>query len=174
VATAPAKHTDATEAYVALGGNLGDRRANLAEAASVLATSPGISALGRSALYETVAVAAEPQPDYLNAVVRIATTLDPQALLTLCLAIERRLGRVRPTGSDKAPRLIDLDLLLWGHEVIDRPGLRLPHPALLLRPFVRIPLADVAAPGLRHPVTGVRLDHAESDRDVRHFAPGWG
>ncbi|HEY0705981.1 MAG TPA: 2-amino-4-hydroxy-6-hydroxymethyldihydropteridine diphosphokinase, partial [Polyangia bacterium] len=123
--------------------------------------------------YETVAVAAAPQPDYLNAVVRIATVLAPRALLALCLDLERQLGRVRPVGSDKAPRTIDLDLLLWSDVVLDEPGLRLPHPGLLARPFVRIPLADVATPGLRHPVSGARLDHAEADSGVRRFLDGW-
>jgi 2-amino-4-hydroxy-6-hydroxymethyldihydropteridine diphosphokinase len=161
------------EAYVALGGNLGDRRANLAAAAAALASSEGISGLVKSELYETVAVAAEPQPDYLNAVVRVETVLSAPALLTLCLAIERGLGRVRPIGSDKAPRAIDLDLLLWGDTVLEIPGLRLPHPALLARPFVRIPLADVATAGLRHPISGTRLDEVAPDQDVRRFAAGW-
>ncbi|HEY0714421.1 MAG TPA: 2-amino-4-hydroxy-6-hydroxymethyldihydropteridine diphosphokinase [Polyangia bacterium] len=161
------------EAYVALGGNLGDRRANLAAAAGALARHPEIRGLVRSALYETVAVADEPQPDYLNGVVRFSTTLPAAALLALCLDIERELGRVRPVGRDKAPRIIDLDLLLCGDAVIDVPGLRLPHPGLLARAFVRIPLADVAAPGLRHPVTGIRLDQADADPDVRRLPSGW-
>ena len=164
---------DFTTAYVALGGNLGDRRRSLAAAADALAASPGIADVARSRLYETVAVSREPQPDYLNAVLRVNTTVVPVALLALCLDIEARLGRRRPSGSDKAPRLIDLDLLLWGASVVDQPGLRLPHPALLDRPFVRIPLADVALPGLQHPLTGTPLDQASPDPAVRLFAPGW-
>ena len=153
-------------AYVALGGNLGPRLANLRAAAAALAVTPGIKVMGHSAIYETAAVAATPQPAYLNAVVRVETTLPPRALLDACLAIEQRQGRVRPAGHDKAPRTIDLDLLLHGPTVLDQPGLRLPHPGLLDRPFVRVPLADVALPGLRHPVTDAALDHAAVPADV--------
>jgi 2-amino-4-hydroxy-6-hydroxymethyldihydropteridine diphosphokinase len=162
-----------TTAYIALGGNLGDRLANLRAAAAALAASPGIDVAARSAIYETAAVAATPQPDYLNAVLRVKTDRTPRATLDLCLQIEAALGRMRPPGRDKEPRTIDLDLLLHGAAVLDEPGLRLPHPGLLLRPFVLIPLADVAAPGLRHPVTGARLGRAVADANVRALAANW-
>jgi 2-amino-4-hydroxy-6-hydroxymethyldihydropteridine diphosphokinase len=157
-------------AYVALGSNLGDRAAHLHAAAEALAASAGISQLVRSPLYETAAVAEGPQPDYLNAVVRLATTLAPRDLLATCLAIEQQQGRLRPQGQKKAPRTIDLDLLLAGDAVIDEAGLQLPHPGLLFRAFVRIPLAQVALPGLRHPLTGERLDCAADHPDVRRSA----
>ena len=160
-------------AYLALGGNLGDRLAQLRAAARELGCAPGIERLDASPVYETTAVAPGPQPDYLNAVVRVSTTLAPRPLLELGLAIEARLGRLRPVGADKAPRTIDLDLLLHGSAVIDEPALRLPHPGLLDRPFVRIPLAAVALPGLRHPVTGEALDQAADDPGVRRFATDW-
>jgi 2-amino-4-hydroxy-6-hydroxymethyldihydropteridine diphosphokinase len=163
-------------AYVALGANLGDRLASLRAAAAALADAPGVRVTARSAIYETAAVASTPQPDYLNAVLRIETSLPPQAILELCLAIERRLGRVRPIGQDKAPRTIDLDLLLHGSAVLELAGLRLPHPGLLDRPFVRVPLADVAAAGLRHPVSGTALDQADAPPrgELRKLADAWG
>ena len=85
--------------------------------------------------------------------------MSPQALLEVCLDVERALGRVRPPGRTQAPREIDVDLLLHGDAIVDEPpDLVVPHPRLLERPFVRIPLADVALPGLVHPVTGEPLD----------------
>ena len=145
-------------AYIALGSNLGDRLAVLRAAARALAASPDVRVTATSPVFVTAAVAAEPQPAYLNAAVRVETTLAPRALLGRCLEIEAALGRVRPPGKDKAPRTIDLDLLLWGDAVVAEPGLAVPHPGLLARGFVRAPLAAVAAPGLRHPQTGEALD----------------
>jgi 2-amino-4-hydroxy-6-hydroxymethyldihydropteridine diphosphokinase len=162
-----------SDVYIALGGNLGDRLGYLRAAATALADTPSVVVVGRSRIYETAAVAATPQPAYLNAVVRVATALSPREVLALCLGIERQLGRTRPPGRDKAPRTIDLDLLLHGAKVLHQPGLTVPHPGLLDRPFVRIPLADVAARGLRHPVTGAALDEAAPSAEVRAHADGW-
>jgi 2-amino-4-hydroxy-6-hydroxymethyldihydropteridine diphosphokinase len=153
-------------AYIALGANLGDRAGALRAATEALSAA-GVRVAAESPVYETDAVAETAQPAYLNAVLRVETALPPDELLALCLTIERRLGRIRPPGEKKAPRVIDLDLLLWGDLQVARPGLTLPHPALLDRPFVRIPLADVAVPGLRHPVTGDGLDRAAPDPGVR-------
>jgi len=152
--------------YLALGANLGDRRRNIDDAIARL-DAAGVAIAARSAIYETDAVSDEPQPAYLNAVVRATTALDPEALLALCLDIERQLGRVRPPGRDKASRTLDIDVLLYGARVIDTPSLTVPHPAMLERAFVRIPLADVAAPGLRHPITGDALDRAAPSPSVR-------
>ena len=156
-----------TTAYLGLGSNLGDRAALIAEALARL-EAEGVRVRARAPLYETDPVTAEPQPLYLNGAARVETTLAADELLALCLAIERVLGRARPPGAaSPAPRPIDLDLLLFGDAVIARPTLILPHPRLLERPFVRIPLADVAARGLRHPVTGEPLDRAVPDPAVR-------
>jgi 2-amino-4-hydroxy-6-hydroxymethyldihydropteridine diphosphokinase len=96
--------------------------------------------------------------------------LAARELLDLCLAIERELGRERPARSTTpAPRPIDLDVLLYGGAILDEPGLIVPHPRLLDRAFVRIPLADVATPGLRHPTTGAPLDRARADPGVRRL-----
>jgi 2-amino-4-hydroxy-6-hydroxymethyldihydropteridine diphosphokinase len=106
----------------------------------------------------------------LNAVVRVETSLTARQLLDSCLAIERMLGRVRPADGAKRARVIDIDVLLFGEQTVDQPGLQVPHPALLTRPFVRIPLADVATPGLRHPQAGERLDRADPDAGVRRVS----
>ena len=166
----PEQRRPTTTAYLALGANLGDRARQL-DAAIARLGAAGVQISARSPLYETDAVSDDPQPPYLNAVLRVETTLDPGDLLALCLAIEAELGRVRPAGHNKAPRTIDLDILLYGDQVIDvdTPRLRIPHPGLLDRAFVRIPLADVAAPGLRHPVSGAALDRALPSPGVRRL-----
>jgi 2-amino-4-hydroxy-6-hydroxymethyldihydropteridine diphosphokinase len=157
-------------AYLAFGANLGDR-ANAIQESLVRLAAAGVEVDVLSPLYETDAVTPDPQPPYLNAVARVVTALDPHALLDLCLRTEAGLGRVRPANRPQAARLIDIDLLLYGDAVIrDPPSLIVPHPRLLERPFVRIPLANVAEPGLVHPVTGERLDAAAPDASVR--APG--
>jgi 2-amino-4-hydroxy-6-hydroxymethyldihydropteridine diphosphokinase len=165
----PAAPFEPTTAYLAFGSNLGDRAALIDAALAALETA-GVSILARSPLYETQPVTRDPHPLYLNAAARVGTTFAPHELLALCLAVERSLGRDRPPGATSpAPRPIDLDLLLYGREVVDRPGLVVPHPRLLERPFVRIPLADVATPGLRHPVTDEPLDRAPPDPGVVPF-----
>jgi 2-amino-4-hydroxy-6-hydroxymethyldihydropteridine diphosphokinase len=159
----------AVVAYLGLGSNLGDRAALLAGALVALEAA-GVRVVARAPLYETDPVTADPQPLFLNTAARVETSLAADELLALCLAVERSLGRDRPPGlASPAPRPIDVDLLLYGDAVIDRPGLVVPHPRLLERAFVRIPLADVAAPGLRHPVSGEALDRALPHPGVRRI-----
>jgi 2-amino-4-hydroxy-6-hydroxymethyldihydropteridine diphosphokinase len=163
--------------YLALGSNLGDRRALLEAAWHHLVGDLGadrgggaaaLAEAARSPIYETDAVAADSQPPYLNVVVRGRTALPALALLGRCLAIEAALGRVRPSGAVKAARTIDIDILLYGSSVLRTETLVVPHPALLERAFVRVPLADVAEPGLLHPITGTPLDRAPAaDAGVR-------
>ena len=156
-------------AYLGLGANLGDRRAAIARALEAL-DAAGVRIAVRSPLYEADAVAPDPQPPYLNAAARVETVLTARALLAACLEVERALGRVRPPGRPAAARTIDVDLLLHGDAVIDQPpDLVVPHPRLLQRAFVRIPLADVALPGLVHPVTREPLDHAAPSPSVRRL-----
>jgi 2-amino-4-hydroxy-6-hydroxymethyldihydropteridine diphosphokinase len=152
--------------YLALGANLGDRLAVLDAALEALCTG-GVRVSARSPVFETDAVADEPQPPYLNMVVRADTALAARALLGLCLGVESGLGRMRRRGVRNAPRTIDIDLLLYDDRVVREPDLEVPHPRMHGRPFVRIPLATVAAPGLRHPVTGEPLDVAVPDLGVR-------
>jgi len=152
-------------AYLGLGSNLGDRPTEITCAVQALASLGRVAAA--SALYETEPEGGAPEPRYVNAAVRLETELDARALLAACLDIERQRGRIRPVDKRKVPRIIDIDLLLYGGEVRDEPGLVIPHRALLARPFVRIPLADVALPGLRHPRSGEALDGARPDASVR-------
>jgi 2-amino-4-hydroxy-6-hydroxymethyldihydropteridine diphosphokinase len=157
-------------AYLALGSNLGDRQGEIRRAVAALTRHGRVEAV--SPIYETLPEAGAAQPKYLNAVVRIRTSLSARDLLAECLDIERAQGRVRPPGGERAPRTIDIDVLLCDSEVIDEPGFRVPHPRLLGRPFVRIPLADVALPGLRHPVVGEALDRCVPDPSVALWATG--
>jgi 2-amino-4-hydroxy-6-hydroxymethyldihydropteridine diphosphokinase len=152
------------DVYLGLGSNLGDREAEIEGAMGALGQLGVIEA--RSALYETLPEGGAAQPSYINAAVRLETGLSPRQLLDACLDIERTRGRIRPLDLSKAPRTLDIDILLFGTRVIDEPGLRVPHPSLLLRPFVRIPLADVARPGLRHPTSGDPLDACAPDPSV--------
>jgi 2-amino-4-hydroxy-6-hydroxymethyldihydropteridine diphosphokinase len=152
-------------AYLGLGSNLGDRQAEIAHAVVALAAAGRVAA--RSALYETEPEGGALQPRYLNAAIRLETGLAARALLASCLAIERARGRIRTT--DKGPRTLDIDLLLYGSAIIAEPELSVPHPSLLARPFVRIPLADVALPGLRHPQSGEMLDRCLPDATVRRI-----
>jgi 2-amino-4-hydroxy-6-hydroxymethyldihydropteridine diphosphokinase len=153
-------------AYLAFGANLGDRAAAIAAAMGRLGTL-GVVVRARSPLYETDPVTPDPQPRYLNAAARVETTLPARALLEVCLAVERALGRVRPAGRAQAPREIDIDVLLYGTEVIEDGTLIIPHPRLSERAFVRIPLAAIAERGLIHPTTGEPLDRATADPGVR-------
>jgi 2-amino-4-hydroxy-6-hydroxymethyldihydropteridine diphosphokinase len=135
---------------IALGSNLGDRRAHLAWAVERLGAH--LTRLRMSSVIETEPFeVAEPQPAYLNAVVTGETDLLPDALLDVLLELERQQGRVR--HGPRAPRTLDLDLLLYGDQVIDSPRLTVPHPRFRERRFVLEPLAEVA-PDWRDPVTG--------------------
>lgn len=127
-------------AFVGLGSNLGDRLDLLQRAVVLLGRTHGVAVVRSSRVYETEPVG-PPQPRYLNAVVEVSTTLSARALLDACLAVERRLGRVR---SDRwGPRTIDLDLLTFADERIDLPGLVVPHPRMHERAFVLAPLLEL-------------------------------
>ena len=129
-------------AYVALGSNLGDRRGHLEAAFASLAALPGTRLLGRSAVFETPPFGPPGQQNYFNAAASLATTLAPLALLDSLLSIEQSRGRVR--RERWGPRTLDLDLLLHGDAIIQEPRLTLPHPEMLRRAFVLVPLHDLA------------------------------
>ncbi len=129
-------------AHLALGSNLGDRRATLASALAALAATPGIRVLAVSPIYETAPVGPPGQDDYLNAVAILETTFAPHALLDTFLAIERDHGRVRTERW--GPRTLDLDLLLHGETTLHDARLTLPHPRMHERAFVMIPLAAIS------------------------------
>jgi 3-oxoacyl-[acyl-carrier protein] reductase len=137
-------------AHVGLGSNLGDRRGQLESALAALGQEGGVRVARVSPLYETAPVGGPAgQGHYLNAAAEVETDLGPRELLAALLRIEHSLGRVRQDRD--GPRTIDLDLLLYGDQILNEPDLVLPHPRLHQRVFVLRPLADLA-PGLRHPV----------------------
>jgi len=139
-------------AYVGVGANLGDRRATIERAIELLRAVEGVEVLAVSTLRETDPVGYEDQPRFLNGAVELETTLGARELLDALLAVERELGR-RRDGPRFGPRTIDLDLLLFGEERIDEPGLTVPHPRLHERRFALEPLAELA-PGLELPGRG--------------------
>jgi 2-amino-4-hydroxy-6-hydroxymethyldihydropteridine diphosphokinase len=129
-------------AFVGIGSNLGDRETHLRTALEALATEDGIDVVAVSRLRETEPVGPVEQGPFLNGAVQVATELPPQELLARLLNIEERLGRVR--GERFGPRTIDLDLLVYGDEIVDEPGLTVPHPRLHERRFALEPLAELA------------------------------
>jgi 2-amino-4-hydroxy-6-hydroxymethyldihydropteridine diphosphokinase len=141
-------------AYVGLGSNLGDREHMIWGAVHMLAFNPEVDIAAVSSIRETEPVELVDQPPFLNAAAAVDTELGPRALLDLLLAVERELGRTRE-GPRFGPRTIDLDLLLYGDEIVDEPGLAVPHPRLHERRFALEPLAelgpDLVVPG-RGPV----------------------
>lgn len=130
-----------THAVLGLGGNIGDSRKLIAAAIDCLGAVPGITVEAVSALYLTPPWGKLDQPAFLNAAVRIDTTLAPRQLLDTILDIERQLGRERIERW--GPRRIDIDILLFGEVTMDEPGLHLPHAHLTERAFALVPLHDV-------------------------------
>jgi len=130
--------------YVGLGGNLGDVEATLTEALMALDMIPQTTVRGHSRLYRTPAWGKTDQPSFLNAVAELQTRLSPRILLERFLAIEQRFGRTREDGKKWGPRALDLDMLVYAGEILDEPGLHLPHPHLHERAFVLVPLAEIA------------------------------
>jgi 2-amino-4-hydroxy-6-hydroxymethyldihydropteridine diphosphokinase len=141
-----------TRAYVGLGANLGDRERTLRAAVDALASEDGIDVVAVSTFRETDPVGVGDQPRFLNGAAALETSLGARELLDRLLAVELRFGRVRVAG-EHGPRTLDLDLLLYGDETFDEPGLNVPHPRLHERRFVLEPLAELA-PGLVVPGRG--------------------
>ncbi|HSL11078.1 MAG TPA: 2-amino-4-hydroxy-6-hydroxymethyldihydropteridine diphosphokinase [Actinomycetota bacterium] len=155
-------------AYLGLGSNLGDRLTTLQRAVELLDGEPGIHVVASSRVWETDPVGGPPQPDYLNAVVRIETELTARELLDAVHRVEAALDRVRDVRW--GPRTIDVDIELFGDERVDEPDLTIPHPRMLERAFVVLPLleldADPVLPDGRR-VLDVRID----DGVARPVAP---
>jgi 2-amino-4-hydroxy-6-hydroxymethyldihydropteridine diphosphokinase len=135
-------------AYLGLGSNLGDRQANLADAIRRLGNDR-VNVQRASSIWETAPRDVLDQPWFLNQVVEVETDLFPRQLFQHIQRIEREMGRVKRTP--KGPRLIDLDILLFGNAVVKSPELEIPHPRMADRKFVLAPLAELS-PDLRHPV----------------------
>jgi len=142
----------AEQAFIALGANLGDRKGNIDRAIDLLRQEDGIEVVRVSRLIETAAVGGpDGSPAYLNGAAELRTRLGAAELLENLLSIEATLGRVRHARWE--PRLIDLDLLLYGNQVIEQPGLTVPHPLMHTRRFVLEPLVEIA-PDVIHPILG--------------------
>jgi 2-amino-4-hydroxy-6-hydroxymethyldihydropteridine diphosphokinase len=138
--------------YLSLGSNIGAREEHL-DAALAALERERVHVIARSSIYETEPQDVIQQPWFLNMVVECETSRFPLQLLALLLNVERQLGRVRKTGLPRrGPRVIDLDILLFGNVVMDVPQLTIPHPRMLERRFVLEPLLEIA-PELRHPAT---------------------
>lgn len=153
--------TDAIRAYIGLGANLGKPAQAVRDAIAQLAKLPQTTLVAQSSLYASEPVDAGGD-DFVNAVAEIDTTLSPQALLQSLQHIELAFGRERPFRN--APRTLDLDLLLYGDQTIDAPGLHVPHPRMCTRAFVLLPLLELA-PDIQIPGRGRAATYVGSVRD---------
>lgn len=156
-----------TEAVIALGSNIGNREERLREAIHALGRLPDTTVLMVSGHYETEPFEVpDEQDDYLNCCLKLMTELDPQTLLGACLGIEAAMGKVRTFKN--ASRVIDVDLLLYGDVHMDTKDLTLPHPRMLERAFVLVPLSDIYP---NHSALGVDFSEALQKLDVSMVRP---
>jgi 2-amino-4-hydroxy-6-hydroxymethyldihydropteridine diphosphokinase len=135
--------------YLGVGSNLGNRQGNIKKAARLLGENGNIQVVRRSSFYETEPVGYKKQPDFLNCIFEIKTSLTPLVLLKVLKNIEKKLKRVK--NIKWGPRLIDLDILLYGNKVIEKTNLTIPHPEMHKRRFILAPLAEIA-PEIIHPL----------------------
>jgi len=140
------------EVYLGLGSNLGDRRKNLSQALDFI--SQRVKITRRSSIYDTTPQENPDQPRFLNMVVQVETSLQPDQLLALFKGIEAKMGRV--SSKPNSPRPIDIDVLLYGDRVWQSPALVIPHPKIAQRAFVLVPLNEIA-PSLVHPITRKKI-----------------
>ncbi|HVY59273.1 MAG TPA: 2-amino-4-hydroxy-6-hydroxymethyldihydropteridine diphosphokinase, partial [Xanthobacteraceae bacterium] len=152
------------EAFLALGGNVGDVRDTLDRAVRLLCEENDVRLLARSSDYRTPPWGVEDQPPFVNACIKVATSLQPRALLAHIQTVERALGRDRTKEQRWGPRTLDIDILTYDELVLDEPGLELPHPRLLQRAFVLVPLVEIA-PDLS--IGGTRIADALAGLDAR-------
>lgn len=147
--------------YLALGTNLGDRALNLQKAIASLA--PNVQTLSQSSIYETEPWGYSDQPYFLNQVIKCSTSLEPAALLAFLKEIEAQMGRQETFRF--GPRLIDLDILFYDDLILDTPTLTIPHPRIIERAFVLIPLSEIA-PDLIHPVKNKSIGELKNSIDA--------
>ena len=164
---------DAVRAYLGLGANLGEREIQLTRAAHLLAENPSVDISRSSSIYQTAPWGYLEQADFLNSVLEIETTLEPVALLELTQSIERLTGR--QPGIRFGPRLIDIDILLYGELSVqlEEPDLQIPHPRMHLRAFVLVPLAELA-PNLIVPNLSTRVEDLRDGVDGKEGVILWG
>ena len=149
-------------AYIAFGGNVGDARATLARAIDVFCGDDLVRLVARSSDYRTPPWGVTDQPPFINACIEIETILSPRDLLRRGQAVERAFGRDRTREQHWGPRTLDIDLLSYGDVRIDEPDLTLPHPRLLERAFVLVPLTEIASDAV---IAGRRLMDALAGQD---------
>jgi 2-amino-4-hydroxy-6-hydroxymethyldihydropteridine diphosphokinase len=153
-----------TIAYIGIGSNVGERARFVREAVDALKAVEGITVQDVSSLYETSPIGGPPQRSFVNMAVKIDTALEPRALLEACKAIENRFGR-EPSDIRWGPRVVDLDILVYGEEKVNEPDLEIPHPRLRERRFALIPMLEME-PGVTDPWEArysEALDEAEGD-----------
>lgn len=138
-----------TVAYIGLGSNVGDRAAFCRMAIDGLRSTEGVDVLETSSMYETSPIGGPPQRSFVNMVVKVDTTLDPRGLLDVCKWIEEQMGR-EESEIRWGPRVVDLDILLYGDETVSEPDLEIPHPRLTERRFALVPLLEIW-PGASEP-----------------------
>lgn len=136
-------------AYIGMGSNVGDRTGFCRRGVAALEEGPDVKIETVSSLYETSPVGGPPQRSFVNLAVRIFTDLEPRELLAVCKDVERRLGR-GPNDARWGPRVMDLDILLFGEEKVSEPGMKIPHPRIRERRFVLAPLLEIE-PALTDP-----------------------
>ncbi|MDD3013635.1 MAG: 2-amino-4-hydroxy-6-hydroxymethyldihydropteridine diphosphokinase [Candidatus Gastranaerophilales bacterium] len=150
-------------AYIGMGSNIGDRVGYVQQAHMLLSDTEGIKVLNSSSIYETEPVGYNDQEWFVNAILEIETTLEPNDLLKECLRVENQLGRKRHPDMPKyGPRTIDLDILFYDNLIIANDKLQIPHKQLHLRAFALVPLLELA-PDLVHPVLGKNIIDMHSD-----------
>ena len=151
------------QALLALGGNLGDVRAAFERAIAMLCADAAVQLVARSSDYRTPPWGVTDQPAFINAVIMVATSLEPHALLTRVQNVERVLGRDRTMERRWGPRPIDIDILAYDDVVLREADLTLPHPHLFERAFVLLPLAEIAADRV---IAGRRISDALAGADI--------